>query len=212
MGKKQKRKIARAFAESVVDKVTIRNLQDSLRTVQSDRDGYKRDTERFRDYAKRLENRYHQELSRFKFIDEILETMSRSFEFKNMPLFQYMRAQTTSIPPTGYRQEFPPIMQQAFIPDITWNCRDIHHPLSPAREMFHQVLSYYLLAYDHGRSEGPHVRNVAPVVYYNCDGASRAYVLPSALTAMPEAEALRIVMREIAPAVLDMFKEIKERG
>lgn len=205
MGKKQRRKIARLEHEQrQAASVRVQQLKE-IGQLEFARD-------RTLSYARNVEHRYHQELARYKFIDEILQRMSTDNELRDLPLFRYMQGESRGLAPQSFCNTWPPYMQQAFMPQMVWSVPNLENN-DPVKDMMAQVLTYYLFRQHYVfRQDYQTDRRPVPVLEYEMNGARRSYILPKDLMKMPEADALQIVMREIAPAVLAMFKEIAERG
>lgn len=206
MGTKAKKRIARLEHQAkMAAEVRVKQVKE-LGDAVKDADHYRRKANALQGHNERNRDAYRRELARYKFIDDILDMVSRDPQLRNLPLFKYMRGEVhcTAPMPSTWRNDFPPVMRNAVIPELTWRMPDVSQVNSPAREMVADVLSYYLFDY-YVRSEGQ--RNPTPVIEYECNGARRAYILPADILRLPEDEQIRVVIREITPAILMMLDE-----
>lgn len=205
MGRKAKRKIARLEQQQRELEQASNTIHDWNRQLRAEVPRMRNELNNWRQFGRNMERRYHQELARYKFIDDILHSLSQ--EYSDMPLFRYMQGEVRQMMPNGYSDAWPPIMRHAIMPKLTFAMAMNGETEMKAATI--QALTYYL--FRQGVHWG-HEKQPQPVLEFEMDGARRSYILPRDLMKVPEAEALQIVMREIAPAVLAMFKEIAERG
>ncbi len=161
-----------------------------------------------RSIADRIERRADQELARYKFIDDVLGRMSRNETFRGMPLFEYMLGTVNEGVPDSWMQCWPPYMRRAHLPAISWHARiDDNFTSRPVEDMIQQVLEYYLFDFYDERRDAD---RRDPVLTYEYRGERRAYVLSDAIAKLPDEEAIMVIMREMAPAVLKMVRDNKQ--
>ena len=153
--------------------------------------------------------RADQELARFKFIDDILRKMAADSTFSSMPLFRYMRGEhheggmwDTPAPRGWVHNYFPPLFRHAYLPEISWKAQISNDFTHPVEHMVMQALEYYLFDFYERRD---HERR-APVLTYDFKGQRRSYILPDAVAALPEAEAIAVVIRELTPGILALIR------
>lgn len=151
--------------------------------------------------------RVDHELARYKFIDDILDKMANTDTFRGMPLFEYMRGRINERVPEGWLQQWPPYIRRAHIPEISWHARLDNNFTSPVEDMLQQVLEYYLFEFYEQRRD---IDRRDPVLTCEYRGQRRAYMLSDAIAKLPDEEAIMVIMREMAPAVLKMVRDQKQ--
>lgn len=207
MNKKQRRLKSKLRLEEQRARATINRYETLMRESEHTLTAWKNRVRDMQHHASHAIERADQELARFKFIDDILRKMAADSTFSSMPLFQYMRGERHSgvmdnPVPDGWTRQYPPLFRHAYLPEVSWKAQINNNFTHPAEAMVMQALEYYLFDFYERRDS----ERKASVLTYDFKGQRRSYMLPAEVAALPEAEAIAVVIRELTPGVLALIR------